>query len=324
MPINETLVNELFTKISNIENILQPQPPLQEFVKQATKYINEIDNEGRRNTATAYRRSLNAFLKVNPSGELTKKNLLTFFDYTRKRSSEDCAKAYCIDLRALYNHITRDEENAPQLFKCLRLRRKLYRKPRALSIEQILQIYNAENLTGKEEFARSAFLLSFCLCGVNICDLYAMKPPKANILHYYRQKTASRRDDQAEQFLQVTEIAAAIAAPMVAKSGEFWLDWHARPEKNILKKINQGLKLLAKKLDLPSDLSSYWARHSWATIARNNFNIDIFDISECLNHTPPTNKIDFVYIRRDQMKASRINEKIINKIFSAEANRRAV
>lgn len=315
MPINEIIVSELLTKINNIESYLQPKP-LQDFADRAAKYIEEIENEGRRNTAGGYRRSLNAFLKFTPCGELTKSAILNFYDYTRRRCSEDCAKAYCVDLRALYNHLTRNEENAAQPFKCLRLRRQLYRKPRALSIEQIKRIYNAENLTGKADFARRAFLISFCLCGVNVCDLWTMQPPKDNILHYYRQKTKDRREDGAEQFLKVPPVVATIAAPMVAKSGAFWLNWHKIPEKNVLKKINQGLKILAKKLNLPPELSSYWARHSWATIARNDFKIDIFDIAECLNHTPPQNKIDFVYIKRDKMKASRTNENIINQIFN--------
>jgi integrase len=61
--------------------------------------------------------------------------------------------------------------------------------------------------------------------------------------------------------------------------------------KIFLSNINNGLKNLAFACGLDVDLSTYYARHSWATIARNKCNISKSDIDECLNHIDPTTKM---------------------------------
>jgi site-specific recombinase XerD len=326
MPINEDIINQLLSKVDNIESILRPQLPKMDFAAESYAHIEDLKTTGRENTACSYKRSLDRFLKFVKMSqidicEIKKPLILSFYEHLRNTVSLDCAKAYCVDLRVLYNYCTRYLDTAPNPFKNINLRRQLRRRSRSLTASDILKIYNAHNLPKNTELARRTFLLSFCLCGINFADLYDMKPPKEGILHYYRKKTASRRDDQAEQYLKLSDTAAAIAAPMVAKSGEYWLDWHERnkQEKSFVKRINNGLKDLAKRLKITVPLSTYYARHSFATIARNDLHIDIFDVAECLNHTPPSNTIDFIYIRKDPMKASRIAEKVQSFVFSSAA-----
>ena len=55
--------------------------------------------------------------------------------------------------------------------------------------------------------------------------------------------------------------------------------------------INKGLKNVANTLEINIPLSTYYARHSWATIARNKCKISKSDIDEYLNHVTPENKL---------------------------------
>ena len=53
---------------------------------------------------------------------------------------------------------------------------------------------------------------------------------------------------------------------------------------SFIRKINQHLKCLAKKIGISEEISTYWARHSFSTIALNS-GASIELISESLGHT---------------------------------------
>jgi site-specific recombinase XerD len=56
-----------------------------------------------------------------------------------------------------------------------------------------------------------------------------------------------------------------------------------RKEKNFIRFINQNLKKLAEDNGITSNISTYWARHSFATtIVRNGASLE--QASEALNH----------------------------------------
>jgi len=57
----------------------------------------------------------------------------------------------------------------------------------------------------------------------------------------------------------------------------------------------------------------HYARHSWATIARNDCNISKSDIAECLNHA--TNTITDIYIKKDWKTIDAANRRVIDFVF---------
>lgn len=324
MSINEDVLLSMLDKINSIEAAVAPQLPDINFYNKCREYIQLLQAEGRTNTAICYNRSLQRFINYSKTTDLraiNRKLINDFFEYISQTVSPDAAKAYVIDIRALFRHITKFMSNAPNPFVGLNLRRKLYRIHRYITVQELRRLAQAQNLPPLAQFARDAFIISFSLCGINICDLFAIKPPEDNILHYYRQKTTRRRDDQAEQSIRINSTAAQFAARYLAADGVHWLDWAQRSatERNLLKKINKGLKICANVLNLPPLLSTYYARHTFASIARNELHFDIFDISEALNHKPPSNSIDFVYIRPDNNKPSEIAAAVCNFIFGSSA-----
>ena len=59
----------------------------------------------------------------------------------------------------------------------------------------------------------------------------------------------------------------------------------------------------------------YSARHSWATIARNDLNIDKWTVHEGLNHVDNATKITDIYIKKDFARINEANKKVIEYVF---------
>lgn len=61
--------------------------------------------------------------------------------------------------------------------------------------------------------------------------------------------------------------------------------------------VNKGLKQIADEHPSLSGLTSYYARHSWGTLARNVCGIHKEDIAMALNHVDSVNKVTDIYIK---------------------------
>ncbi|MDR0830079.1 MAG: hypothetical protein LBN95_08225, partial [Prevotellaceae bacterium] len=88
--------------------------------------------------------------------------------------------------------------------------------------------------------------------------------------------------------------------------------------KNFVSAIDKGLKEVAKACKIERELSSYYARHSWATIARNNCHISKSDVDECLNHVDGNNKMADIYIEKVWTMLDNANRKVLDYIFLPE------
>jgi len=62
-------------------------------------------------------------------------------------------------------------------------------------------------------------------------------------------------------------------------------------------------------------ISTYYARHSWATIARKKCKISKSDVDECLNHVVPENKMADVYVEKDWGFIDDANRKVLNYVL---------
>ena len=58
------------------------------------------------------------------------------------------------------------------------------------------------------------------------------------------------------------------------------------------------------------NISSYWARHTWSTIA-HKLNISSDVIAMALGHSP-VNRTTFIYIKPEQSKVDEANRKVID------------
>ena len=190
---------------------------------------------------------------------------------------------------------------------------------RNITAEVMRSIYNfTPPEKSRNTLARDVFLLSFLLVGMNTADIYALTKEnyKNGRITYNRQKTRGKRKDNAKISIKVEPEAEAImqnyfAANNTDKLFEFC---HRYPTfRNFNKAVNLGLKSVAHALKIGENLSTYYARHSWATIARNDCNISKSDIAECLNHA--TNTITDIYIKKDWKTIDNANKKVIGFVF---------
>jgi integrase len=77
--------------------------------------------------------------------------------------------------------------------------------------------------------------------------------------------------------------------------------------------VGKGLKVIAEALGLES-LTSYYARHSFATIARNDCGFSLEDVAEAMNHSVGKYKITDIYIKKTWDRVDRIQAAVLEKI----------
>ena len=321
--INDEILMALLQDVAAIKAKVAPDVQPVNFYAEAVEHIDSLASQGREKSAECYRRSLNAltaFLGTSyiPLDSLTYPLLLKLLEDLRQRVSENTAKGYLSEIRVLYNVVAGRHDINTNPFRKLNLARHSGRGLRALTSRQIRKIAQLENLPPAEAMARDLFLLSFCLCGVNMCDLFTMAPPVDGRIEYDRQKTRRRRKDNAHVSLALHPFAKILADRWAAPEGSaHWLQFFSRyaSEEYFLRTVNDGLHAVGRRAGLPCVLTSYFARHSWASIARNECDIDIYDISQCLAHTPPAAKVDFIYIKEDFFRIDRANTQVISRVF---------
>lgn len=242
---------------------------------------------------------------------------------------------YMTDIRTLFNaameeYNDEDKGNIRIMhypFRKYKMKRRPETVKRNLTPEQIVAIrdVNDEKL-GLERaiFSRDIFLLSLYLVGMNFADLYEadhIRRSKDQMrIEYYRKKTKGRRQDKAFISIKVEPEAFPLLSLYADKSGLRVFDFHIRYTTSHIfsSNVNKGLKIVAKACGIDEPLSTYYARHSWATIARNKCNISKDDVDLALNHIDQGRKMADVYIEKDWSMVDRANRAVIDLINKNE------
>ncbi len=174
-------------------------------------------------------------------------------------------------------------------------------KKRALTIEQVKAMAKYQPIEGtQEDFAKDMFIFSFLANGMNMNDIFRLKLSNIqnNEIVFVRQKT-KRKTDEVKIQVSITEPLKRIINKYreLSLSDELHLFPVLRGVKDEAtvhrlitqktKVINKHLKVIAQKIDFDAELSNqistYHARHSFATISKNNGQSIAF-IKESLGH----------------------------------------
>jgi len=161
---------------------------------------------------------------------------------------------------------------------------------RAIPKTIIEKIRDAEYEVGSHKWhARNFFMFSFYNIGMNFADMAFLKCSNIvdNVMIYNRAKTGKRYT------VKLTESAKKILSLYIAdqKPNDYVFPIIKRNELELIMKdlgnerktYNKYLDKIAEDLKLNVNLTSYVARHSWATIAKD-LNVPISVISEGLGH----------------------------------------
>ncbi|WP_418811641.1 site-specific integrase [Paraprevotella xylaniphila] len=178
---------------------------------------------------------------------------------------------------------------------------------RSLSFGEIKKI-SALDLSRKPsmDFARDMFMFSFCTRGMSFIDMAYLKKADLNngCLAYRRKKTGQLM--MIEWTKQMQDIidkyksdGTSYLLPIITSEDGS----ERRQYQNQMRKINRLLKDIANRAGLPLSLSMYYARHSWATIARGR-DVPLAVISEGLGHDSETT----TQIYLDSIKSSEVDK----------------
>ena len=188
---------------------------------------------------------------------------------------------------------------------------------RSIPLELLKKIIAFEG-TGRAELARDCFVLSFLTMGMNSADMYDndAKLIKGRIC-YHRKKTRDRRADDAYIEVVVQPEMKELIKKYRGTSRLFDFSKHYSNESQFNRAINIGLKAIESSIGEESvhALQFYQARHTWASIARNDLGIDAYTIDSALNHLNDDLRLLDVYVKKDFTQINAANRKVIDYVF---------
>jgi len=215
----------------------------------------------------------------------------------------------------VYDNDQRQRLNNP--FNLYKPPRQKLKGQRALLMEELVNIYKFKPEKGtKMELARDCFVFSFLTMGTNSVDLYGADIHiKNGFLCYRRQKTRSRRADEA--YIEVKLHPAAMGFVSKYKDTERLFCFHRKfpNEGQFNKALNVGLHQMEEACGV-KNLQFYKARHTMASIARNECRIEKYLVNEMLNHVDSDMRLTDLYIKKDFGPINDANMRMIDFVLS--------
>lgn len=184
---------------------------------------------------------------------------------------------------------------------------------RTIEFETIQKLINVRKHLGEfHQLAVDVYLLSFCLMGTNIPDIYEAKR-KDDVIYYNRTKTKDRRYDKAEMRIRLEPICNELVSSMLDPDNEraFRLHKLYSTYKSIGDKANKRLKEVASILGVET-FTMYSARHTWASVAYS-LGIPKSLINDCLCHVDPDMSVTDLYIKKDWSVLWEANRKVLEQ-----------
>ena len=221
-----------------------------------------------------------------------------FEDWMRSKGNKDTTLSYQFrTLRATFNKaieakIVAREKNPFIEYKLSHFNTKTIK--RALSKEDILKIINTNCSCQNElrQLAHNLFIFSYLCGGISFVDIAHLTPKNIidGRLIYQRQKTHGSINlmlsDKAQQIIDkyadYQKQAIYLFPILHGKRHITPMQKNNRVHK-VCHQINQELKVFAKELNIKAEVTTYVARHSFATILKKS-GVNIGIISEALGH----------------------------------------
>ncbi|MCM1452430.1 MAG: site-specific integrase [Clostridium sp.] len=220
------------------------------------------------------------------------------------------------NIRAVFNYALANDYTSYYPFRKYKIRSERTRK-RSLNVDDLRKIFEYP----VEDYAviyRDLFKLIFMLIGINTVDLHRLKHIANGRIEYRRAKTGRLYSIKVEPEAQeiIDKYKGEKGLLVIA---DRWTD-----HRNFRHQINKALQRIGsvrrvgkggkKVVDvLFPELTTYWARHTWATIAAD---LDIPDavISQALGHAGENSTTD-IYINRNKRKVDEANRRVIDWVL---------
>lgn len=269
------------------------------------KYVGDLRNAGRVGTAASYDNAKSSLEKFAPKvrfADIDKSFLMKYENWMRERGrSQTTTGIYTRSLRTIFNEAIHNGQIDRTLYP---FGRREYEPPtsrnikKALTTEEIASIYNYNCRTEAQEIARDYWLFLYLCNGMNVKDFCLLKweDIDGNILSFVREKTKLTKREEKPISVDLKKDAWQIikkcGVKNISDKGYIfpYMEPNATPErqivivKNVTHVINDHMKEIAEDLKINKVVTTYAARHSFATVLRNTGSSVEF-ISEMLGHT---------------------------------------
>ncbi|MGZ0017667.1 tyrosine-type recombinase/integrase [Yeosuana sp. AK3] len=268
-------------------------------------------NNGKIGTAESYKYTLNSFADFSENKKKCKIEKLTFNaitvdwlkDYEKfmiaKGKSYTTVGIYTRTLRVVFNNAIEANDISNDIYP---FGKNKYKIPRAKKVKKALNsiqlktLFEADVTNDNEQQAKDFWFFSYASNGMNLKDIALLRYSdiKEDSFSYYRAKTFDKTAEKTEIKIYLTDFTKGIISKYGNKSKtgfvfniiaqEDTVEKQYMKIKNFTRLINDHIKRIAKANDLPHDISTYWARHSFATNSvRKGASMEF--ISEALNHS---------------------------------------
>ena len=196
-------------------------------------------------------------------------------------------------LRVIYNLAIEEKIVKPECypfnaFKVSKLNQTTAK--RSIQKNEILSVLNYQGQTSLERFAIDLFAFSYLTAGINFGDIARLT--KDNILDnrliYVRKKTKKQIKVPLQE--QAIKLIQKYSTPDNPYLFPILSDFHKTEQQKVnrihkvIAKVNQTLKQIGANLHLPIDLTTYVARHSFATVLKRS-GVNTSLICEALGHS---------------------------------------
>lgn len=247
--------------------------------------------------------------------EITLDFLQRFERYLVKaKKKPNTIRIYINNIRAVFNHAIDNDVIKQELFPFRKFKtRSEHTEKRNLDAAEIKKLLKLK-LQPAHQKALDLFMLSFYMGGINFKDMLSLthKNVFKGRVTYRRAKTG--QNISIKLWPETIRLVKKYEGKdMLLHFSEDINDKRKTVQyKDVVKQTNKMLKKIAAKAKLNIPLSTYYARHSVATIAYSK-GIPEATISEILGHkygNPMTN----VYISRDYKKADAALRKVIDAV----------
>lgn len=185
-------------------------------------------------------------------------------------------------------------------FSGMRVKAPPSRSKKALSVETMQRVIDAQGRTPRMRTALDLFVLSFALMGANLADLYEAGR-LSSVWSYRRKKVRDRRADGAEMRVCIPDcVKDRLRALSVLQE---------RDPSYITEMVNRGLAAWCADEGVPR-FTFGAARHTFATLARYKAGVEKATVDECLCHIGDF-KVTDIYLERDWDLLDRANRRVL-------------
>ena len=321
---------EPFTFQSFEKKFNQKAAPKKDVFFLLQEYNEELARQERLTTAESYRSALKSFKQFTSDARKTKLMLAEITPDWLNRyeksmldngSSLTTVGIYLRNLRTILNKAIEEGNLASEFYP---FGKHKYQIPagknikKALAINNIKKIYEYKAATPSEEKAKDLWLFSYLCNGANVKDIARLQYKNITLknITFIRSKTerATKSNQKAITIVLLPEIQSIIdkwgVAPKDQETYVFDIISETDSPQVVLTKIKQATKTINKYMDriglslgIDFKLTTYSARHSFATVLKRS-GAPIEFISESLGHKDLRTTENYLDSFEDEIKES--------------------